>query len=116
MFCLREEAVQEYNDQGVDAPNGSEDIWDLIEMLPDDIRGYAQRAELRVPIRYPLEATSNLEQLALFEVPGVLDWLLTDGREMPKVKQYLETVDYMRLLTLDYIKRFDHLTVDQKSF
>lgn len=92
------------------------DIWELIGLYPDDICGYAQRAEMRVPVKYPAEATEDLRRASVFELPGVLDWLLTDGREMPATRQYLETVDYLRLQVIDYIQRFDHLTVDQKSF
>lgn len=92
------------------------DIRELIGLYPDDICGYAQRAELRVPVKYPQEATEDLKRASLFELPGVLDWLLTEGKEMPATRQYLETVDYLRLQTLDYIQRFDHLTVDQKTF
>ncbi len=113
---MREEAVREYDNQGADALNESEDIWDLIEMLPDDIRGYAQRAELRVPVRYPEEAAMHLKQLAIFEVPGVMAWYLANGKRFPLMCRYLEAVDYLRFLTLDYIDRFDSLTLDLKSF
>lgn len=92
------------------------DITELVGLYPDDICGYAQRAEFRVPVKYPPEAKEELKRASLFELPGVLEWLLTEGKEMPATRQYLETVDYMRLQTLDYIQRFDHLTVDQKTF
>lgn len=92
------------------------DVWELIGLYPDDICGYAQRAEMRVPVKYPAEAFEDLKRASLFELPGVLEWLLTDGKEMPSTRRYLETVDYLRLQVIDYIQRFDHLTVDQKSF
>lgn len=91
-------------------------IWDLIGMCPDDICGYANYACLRIPISYPPEAVDNLKQYALFELPGVLDWLLEEGPNRPKMRHYLETIDYLRLQVLDYIQRFDRLTIDQKSF
>ena len=94
----------------------SANIWNLIELYPDDIRGYAQYAQLRVPVRYPPEAVLHLKKCALFELPGVLNWLVLEGQNRPHMRHYLETVDYLRLQVIDYIQRFDHLTVDQKSF
>ena len=113
-FGLSEKASQEgwRRKSAADTTN----IWDLIGMYPDDIRGYASYACLRVPVPYPPEAVPNLKSSALFELPGVLDWLLAEGLDRPKMRHYLETVDYLRLQVLDYIQRFDHLTVDQKSF
>ncbi len=95
---------------------GGRNIWDMIGIYPDDICGLASYAKLRVPVRYPSNAVPLLKRSALFELPGVLDWLLEEGREMPKMRQYLETVDYLRLQILDYIQRFDELTIDMKSF
>ncbi len=92
------------------------DIWDIIDLYTDDIRGYASYARLRVPVAYPADAASHLKQSAIFEVPGVMDWLTEEGQDRPKMRHYLETVDYLRLQVLDYIQRFDHFTIDQKSF
>jgi len=114
-FDLSKKASQEGRRQKSDVAHTS-NIWDLIGMYPDDIRGYASYARLRVPIPYPPEAVYNLKQYALFELPGVLDWLLKEGPNRPKMRHYLETVDYLRLQILDYIQRFDHLIIDQKSF
>ena len=69
-----------------------------------------------MPRRYPPQAVPDLTRGAVFELPGVLDWYLTAGKGSPKTRRYLETIDYLRLLTLDYIQKFDDLTVDLKSF
>lgn len=114
-FGLYKQASQEGQRQRHDVISDS-NIWDLIGMYPDDICGYANYACLRVPIAYPPEAIHNLKQYALFELPGVLDWLLNEGPNRPKMRHYLETVDYLRLQVLDYIQRFDQLTIDQKAF
>lgn len=114
-FDLAKKAAQEGRRR---KPNEAQsaNVWDLIGMYPDDIRGYASYAQKRVPIAYPPDAVHNLKQYALFELPGVLDWLLTEGPNRPKMRHYLETVDYLRLQVLDYIQRFDQLTIDQKTF
>ncbi len=114
-FDLSKKASQEGRRRKLAATQSS-NIWDLIGMYPDDIRGYAHYSCLRVPIPLPPEAVPDLKQSALFELPGVLDWLLKEGPNRPKMRHYLETVDYLRLQVLDYIQRFDHLTIDQKSF
>lgn len=93
-----------------------ENIWDLIDLYSDDIRGYAYYAQLRVPISYPDDAVPHLRKCALFELPSVLDWFIKEGPTRPHMRHYLETVDYLRLQVIDYIQRFDHLTFDQKSF
>lgn len=114
-FDLAKKAAQEGKQRKPDAPQ-TINVWDLIGLYPDDIRGYASYAKRRVPISYPPEAAHNLKNFALFELPGVLDWLLREGASRPKMRHYLETVDYIRLQVLDYIQRFDHLTIDQKTF
>ena len=114
-FGLYKQASREGQHRKHDATSGT-DIWDLIGMYPDDICGYANYASLRVPVSYPPKAVHDLKRYALFELPGVLDWLLKEGANRPKMRHYLETIDYLRLQVLDYIQRFDHLTVDQKSF
>lgn len=110
-FSLSKKAEAESRRKDRDLPEGKK-IWDLIDLYRDDIRGYAQ---LRVPIAYPSEAVPHLRRCALFELPGVLDWFLKEGQDRPYVRHYLETVDYLRLQVLDYIQRFDQLTIDQKT-
>lgn len=114
-FSLSKKAEAEGQRKKQETSEGR-NIWDLIDLYPDDIRGYAQYAQLRVPIAYPPDTVPHLKQCALFELPGVLEWLLKEGQNRPHMRHYLETVDYLRLQVVDYIQRFDHHTRDQKSF
>ncbi len=35
-----------------------------------------------------------------------MKWYLSAEEEYPKIKQYFELLDYIRLLTLEYIERY----------
>lgn len=87
-----------------------------VEMFTNDIAGYASYATLRVPVRYPADALERLRRLAVFDLGPVAIWYSQCGAAAPKTRLYLESMDHLRLLTMDYIRRFDELTTDQKSF
>lgn len=87
-----------------------------VEAYASDIAGYASYAARRVPVRYPAEALDSLRRLTLFDLASVAAWYYQCGVEAPKMRLYLESMDHLRTLVIEYIERFDGMTTDQKSF
>lgn len=42
-------------------------------------------------------------QLSIFDIDCIVDWYRNLGDEYPKIKQFFELLDYIRLLILKYI-------------
>nr|MDJ0598951.1 hypothetical protein [Crocosphaera sp.] len=52
------------------------------------------------------EIINELEKLKIFEIPELTDWYFSAKFHYPKSKNYLETLDYLRLLILEHIRDF----------
>lgn len=82
-------------------------VWDRLEILSADIIGYApESASENYRLKDPKKVVSHLHRLSIFNVECVMKWYPTAAEEYPKIKHYLELLDYIRLLTLDYIQRY----------
>ena len=93
---LREkESIQEYT------------VWERLEMLSTDILGYvSQIASKGYTRQQPNEAIKHLHNLSVFEIDCIANWYSTEANDYPQTKQYFELLDYLRLLTLEYIERY----------
>lgn len=98
------------------AAHDGNDVLLEAETWASDIVGYASYAARRVPVRYPAEALDSLRRLTLFDLAPVVTWYSQCGVEAPKTRLYLESMDHLRTLVIEYIERFDGMTTDQKSF
>jgi hypothetical protein len=84
-----------------------ETVWDRLELLSTDILGYvSQIASRGYTSQNPLEVIAHLHKLNLFEIDCITDWYYTESEEYPKLKKYFELLDYVRLLTLEYVDQF----------
>ena len=52
--------------------------------------------------------------LSIFDSDCIVDWYRSSGDEYPKIKQFFELLDYIRLLTLEYVERYQLVEVQQK--
>ncbi len=81
-----------------------ETVWDRLELLSTDLLGYVSQIAYRgYTSQNPLEVIAHLHKLNLFEIDCIIDWYYTEYEEYPKLKKYFELLDYVRLLTLEYI-------------
>jgi hypothetical protein len=82
-------------------------VWDRLEVLSMDILGYVSQSTTKgYKIENPYEVISHLHKLSIFNVECIMKWYLSATEEYPKIKQFFELLDYMRLLTIDYIQRY----------
>jgi hypothetical protein len=86
---------------------GSEDEFSFLEEFElwiSDICGYAQQIEATGRVRQGDEAIAHLQQLQ-FSANPMFVRLYAEAREQyPKVGAYLQSLDYLRLLSLEYLQ------------
>lgn len=82
-------------------------VLDRLEVLYMFIAGYVSQIATKGYTRQePHEVISHLHQLSIFNVDCIIKWYPTAEQEYPKIKQFFELLDYIRLLTLDYVQRY----------
>lgn len=80
----------------------------IIEMLTDEIRGYSLQSISSYNLENSQEILSDLQKIKLFEIPYVADWYFSLEFDFPRIKNYLETLNYLRLLVIEYL--LDNIT------
>lgn len=75
----------------------------IIEMLTDEIRGYSLQSISSDNLENFQEILINLQKIKLFEIPYVADWYFSLEFDFPRIKNYLETLNYLRLLVIEYL-------------
>lgn len=49
------------------------------------------------------EAIAHIQTLQVFAIPAISHFYRTEGDRYPKIKSYLQLLDYLRLLILEYL-------------
>ena len=75
-----------------------------IEMLTDDIRGYSFQIINNNSIATSQEILNELNKLKIFEIPEFIEWYFTPEFDYPQMKHYAETLNYLRLLIIEYLR------------
>ncbi|AOX02636.1 hypothetical protein BJP34_27185 [Moorena producens PAL-8-15-08-1] len=78
-------------------------ILGIIELLTDTIRGYAFQVINDNFLENAPEITNELQKLKLLEIPELSEWYFSQYFDYPKMKHYVETLNYLRLLIIEYI-------------
>lgn len=82
-------------------------VWERLELVSTDILGYvSQIASKGNTSQSPSLVIAHLHQLKIFEIDCIIDWYSSEENKFPKIKQYFELLDYVRLLTLEYMEQF----------
>ena len=81
-------------------------ILGIIEAYTTDIRGYAAQAVSDIVLEHPQDAVRELCKLKLSNVEYFSDWYFDFHNEYPEIKHYIEMLDYLRLLVLEYINQY----------
>lgn len=103
LWEIEKESEQEYT------------VWSQLELLSTSISGYvSQIADYGYIRQKPQEAINHLHQLSIFDVDCIVSWYRDSGDEYPKIKQFFELLDYIRLLALEYIERYRLLEPTEK--
>lgn len=75
-----------------------------IEVLTDDIRGYSFQIINNNSIAKSQEILNELNKLKIFEIPEFREWYFTPEFDYPQMKHYAETLNYLRLLIIEYLR------------
>ncbi len=75
-----------------------------IELLTADIRGYASQIQARGWIENQQQAIQRLQTMRVFDIPALAQfYFATNNRDYDQIKAYIQTLDYLRLLILEYL-------------
>lgn len=86
--------------------SSSEDDFNLleeIELLTTDIRGYACQIKAQDSINSEEIALSKLQKMRFFNLPNIGEFYFNNQLNFPQVKNYLQMLDYLRLLIIEYL-------------
>lgn len=87
--------------------SNEETVWDRLELSSNDILGYVSQIALKgYTIQSSNEVIRHLHKLNVFEMECIVEWYSLDAHNYPEIKYYFELLDYVRLLTLEYIEQF----------
>ncbi|NER99773.1 MAG: hypothetical protein F6J86_39200 [Symploca sp. SIO1B1] len=90
-------------------------VWSKLEILSTYIAGYVSQIVTSGYTRQePRDVINHLHQLSIFDFDCIVDWYRSSEAEYPKIKQFFELLDYIRLLTLEYVERYQLLEMQQK--
>lgn len=82
-------------------------VCDRMEILSMDIAGYVSQITSKGYTRQePKEAIKHLHKLSIFDIDCLIEWYPSAGEEYPKIKHFFELLDYIRLLTLEYLEKY----------
>ncbi len=72
-----------------------------LELLTTTLQGYAGQL-IAGHWKPSSETLTHLQQTKPFAIAAISDWYLTDGDQYPQIIRYIELLDYLRLLLVEY--------------
>ncbi|HAG80224.1 MAG TPA: hypothetical protein DCL61_03410 [Cyanobacteria bacterium UBA12227] len=78
-------------------------ILGVIEIFTTDIRGYASQVITSDNLLNHQEIGKNLDKLKIFNIPYFREWYFAPESNYPQIKRYVETLNYLRLLIIEYL-------------
>jgi hypothetical protein len=109
LMTLYQDSKLERKQVTTDCP-GSDDefsILEELEMLTIAISGYATQIQSTETIKNTVKAIVDLQKLNVFENAVVSQFYQDAGSDYPKLQAYIQLLDYLRLLSLEYLQSVD---------
>jgi hypothetical protein len=78
-------------------------ILGIIELFTTEIRGYAFQITSNKLAKNKLEIIRDLQKLNLFNIDYFNQWYFFSEYDYPNLKIYIEKLNYIRLLMLEYL-------------
>lgn len=78
-------------------------ILEEIDLLTTDLRGYASQITINQQIKDPDQALTTLRSMRLLENPSLAELYFTKNKQFPIIYQYLQKLDYLKLLLMDWL-------------
>jgi hypothetical protein len=79
-------------------------VLEEIELLTVNLRGYASQIQARGWIDNEKETIKILQSMQILAIPSIAKLYFETKEEYPKIKAYLQKLDYLRLLILEYLR------------
>ncbi|MBD2775559.1 hypothetical protein [Iningainema tapete] len=79
-----------------------------IEIFTTDIRGYTSQLITNNFLENPQEIFEKLKQLQIFYNSYFVEWYFHEENEYPQLKNYVEKLNYLRLLLIEYISQYSY--------
>ena len=80
----------------------------LMEVFSSYVGGYASQIATRGTVLEPEHALKLLESKYLFDQPYFVDWYFSPDNSYLKIKQYVNHLDHLRLMLIEYITRYQN--------
>jgi hypothetical protein len=74
-----------------------------IEIFATDIEGYASQVIANDELEKYQDIIKKLTKLNIFDIAYFADWYFSEENQFPQVKLYIEKLNYLRLLIIEYI-------------
>ncbi len=78
-------------------------ILEEIDLLTTDLRGYANQITINQQIQNSDQALTTLRSMRLFENRSLAELYFTKNKQFPLFYQYLQKLDYLKLLLIDWL-------------
>lgn len=80
-------------------------IVEEIELLTTDLRGYASQIKIKGSINHKTKAFDFLKSTQIFEIPSLAELYFSERATLPFTKQYLQKLDYLKFLLIDWLEQ-----------
>ncbi|ACK65163.1 hypothetical protein PCC8801_1089 [Rippkaea orientalis PCC 8801] len=87
--------------------NKSFSILGIIEVLTDEIRGYSFQIVADKKLTNSQDMINQLNTLKIFDIPELTQWYFLSDGDYPKIKRYIENLNYLRLLIIEYLSNIE---------
>lgn len=74
-----------------------------IEIFTTDIEGYASQVIANDDLEQYQKMMQKLTKMNIFDIAYFADWYFAEESQFPQVKLYIEKLNYLRLLVIEYI-------------
>jgi hypothetical protein len=84
-----------------------------LELLTVKIRGYTNQITWNGSVENPQDMITDLQRLSVFNVSEFAQFYLEPPSPYPHTKTYIQRLDYLRLLVLEYLETQQNLFVSK---
>ncbi|MHC5764241.1 MAG: hypothetical protein ACYTXI_01215 [Nostoc sp.] len=75
-----------------------------LELLTVNLRGYASQIQSTGQIANQAEAIEQLQAMRVLNIPQIANFYFGSNGNYEQIKSYIRTLDYLRLLLLEYLQ------------
>ena len=78
-------------------------ILEEIDLLTTELRGYASQINVNQQIKNPDQTLTKLRNLRILANPSLAELYFIKNEQFPFIHQYLQKLDYLKLLIIDWL-------------